>query len=167
MNYNSGWYIDTAINNDLIQYCNSVDGIWEQQYGVGRAKQKGSNVHNAFRLNIDEDNYNVLNEFLFLDNYKIFGAYILKYGPNSFTGMHQDNSEESQKTSITLIEQSNDIVGGKAIITDNMGAPIIVEQQVGQTLWYDQSLWHGVSKIEKGERKVLVTWWKNNAHKQI
>jgi|TARA_R110002153_G_scaffold270876_5_gene437614 hypothetical protein len=160
MNYKSGWYIDTAINNDLIQYCNSINGLWEQQYGIGKARKKGNNVHKAFRLDVDEDNYNVLNEFLFLDNYKITSAYILKYGTDSFTGMHQDYSGQSQKTSITLLEQSNDIVGGKAIMIDNMDAPVIVEQQVGQTVWYDQSLWHGVAKIEKGERKVLVTWWK-------
>lgn len=161
MNYNSGWYIDTAINNDVIQYCNSINGLWEQQYGGSRkARKQRSNVHNAFRLNIDKDNYNVLNEYLFLDNYKIFGAFILKYGPNSFTAMHHDNPEESEKTSVTLLEKSNDIVGGKAIIIGNKNEPVIVEQQVGQTVWYDQSLWHGVTKIEKGERKVLVTWWK-------
>jgi len=160
--YDSGWYIDTVINNDLIQYCNSINGLWEQQYGASRkARKKGNNVHKAFRLDVDKDNYNVLNEFLFLDNYKINFAYILKYGINSFTAMHQDYSGESQKTSITLLEQSNDIVGGKAIIIGNMDTPVIVEQQVGQTVWYDQSLWHGVTKIEKGERKVLVTWWKN------
>jgi len=161
LNQNSGWYIDTVINNDLIKYCNSINGLWEQTYGMSRkARKKGSNVHNAFRLNVDKDNYNVLNEYLFLGNYKIFGAYILKYGPNSFTSMHQDHPEESQKTSITLLEQSDDIVGGKAIIIGNLNTPVIVEQQVGQTVWYDQSLWHGVTEIEKGERKVLVTWWK-------
>ena len=33
---------------------------------------KKSKTKLIFRLNIDEDNYNVLNEFLFLDNYKIY-----------------------------------------------------------------------------------------------
>ena len=163
-----GWYLDTTVNNDIIEFCNSHNGIWEQQYSNNsRASAKGSNIQKAFKSSVSKDKYKEISKLLSLENYRIFIAYILKYGPNSFTKMHVDHPSNSHKTGITLIQQSDDIVGGDAIVIDKTGAPSVIKQNVGQTLWYDQRLSHGVSKIEKGERHVLVTWWTKNDKEQV
>ena len=39
--------------------------------------------------------------------------------------------------------------------------PVILKQNVGETIEYDSSLMHSVSKVLKGSRTVLVSWYCN------
>ena len=52
-----GWHIDSYVDTGLAEYCNKFDGIWEEQYALGRARAKGSNVHKAFKLVLATDIY--------------------------------------------------------------------------------------------------------------
>ena len=163
-----GWHIDSKINTDLVEYCNKLDGTWNEQYALGYARKKGHNIHKALKLKLGLGAHKLVSDFYHerfktfnVDNYIINEAYLLHYNEGSFTGLHHDNAKQSHKTSITLIDKSEDLVGGQPIIINHMGAPVIPEHQVGQTMWYDQKIVHGVTRVEKGHRKVLVTWWKN------
>ena len=111
------------------------------------------------------------------------GAYLLKYVPGSFCRMHQDH--ESKLTIVTLLD-SEDLVGGDAVVqtvyeqkdrpADHFcarpeaeierppyGQGIILEVvpvKDGESLVYGNDLLHGVSKVEKGQRTVLITWFR-------
>lgn len=95
-------------------------------------------------------------------------SYFLRYTAGSFACMHQDNPKEIKKTVITLIHRSDDIVGGDAVLmgrgkvsdTVILKFPVIPVQEVGSSLIYNNNVIHGVSKVESGERIVLVTWFR-------
>lgn len=111
------------------------------------------------------------------------GAYFLKYVPGSFCRMHQDH--ESELTIVTLLE-SQDLVGGDALVRttyeqrdrpadkfcarggpENESPPYgqdiimeVVPVADGESLIYGNDLMHGVSKVETGQRTVLITWFR-------
>jgi len=120
-----------------------------------------------------------------LDN-PIHSQYFLRYEEGAFTRRHTDNEDEVGETAITLID-SNNLEGGDIIVyephykdnswkvTDETGpwlnyyreeyepgaqiAPVILKQDVGETLIYSHNTMHSVSKVTKGSRTVLVTWY--------
>ena len=111
--------------------------------------------------------------------------YFLKYTYNSFCIIHQDNPSAVKETSITLIDKSSDLEGGEIYIRSpvyendlregivrnhpqekgnvlRIGEDIVPEtiaQNVGETVWYPIGTYHGVTKVKKGYRIVLVTWF--------
>jgi len=121
--------------------------------------------------------------------------YFLKYIPKSFTSLHVDNPSTTLRTAVTLLEASEDLQGGEILIQrkaaeqdfynaddpiggnskkiftptsiQDMIIPEIVRQKVGETIFYDQSLLHGVTRVERGHRLVLITWFKQNENNQI
>ena len=113
---------------------------------------------------------------------QIASGYFLKYPVGSFTKIHCDNN--SDITLVTLLE-SKDLVGGYSLavgkfdedsrphgweaVRDNgyngYGDEIItdvIDIKDGETLCYGCDLQHGVSKVYRGHRIVLVTWWSNS-----
>jgi|TARA_R110000744_G_scaffold301238_2_gene410346 predicted 2-oxoglutarate/Fe(II)-dependent dioxygenase YbiX len=116
---------------------------------------------------------------------KIHNQYFLDYIEGSFTKAHSDNNDLVKKTSITLVEV-NDLVGGDIIVYEphyksdmevpedgsvinrynerdaaegRAIIPVIVKQEVGETIAYGPDVMHSVSKVLKGNRIVLVTWY--------
>ena len=115
--------------------------------------------------------------------------YFLKYTERSFTNVHIDNPNRVNKTAVTLLDMSADLVGGDAIILkkitredllegksqpDDVLAnatqppkgrrdpfiPLLVKQEIGSTMVYNGSTQHGVTRVEKGYRLVLISWFK-------
>lgn len=109
--------------------------------------------------------------------------YFLEYTEGSFCLFHQDNPLTVDRTAVTLIDMSDDIVGGEAIIktkihpdqlidgvtrpsiqkidvTKHTVVPVVVPHPVGSTLWYNQDVIHGVGKVHSGRRIVLITWFR-------
>lgn len=111
--------------------------------------------------------------------------YYLNYTEGSFCRMHHDN--DVTLTTITLIDQCPDLVGGQTLVNDPFkrkhyekfdtfswtdpndyafdGAfimPRVVDLKVGETLYLHQM--HGVAKVISGFRKVFVTWHSHNTH---
>ena len=118
------------------------------------------------------------------DGLKIFSQYYLRYTPGAFARAHCDDNNLVKKTAITLIDKSDDLEGGDIIVYEphykrNMEVndttinrynlesyregdtitPVIVKQQVGETIEYAHNLKHSVSKVLKGHRTVLVSWY--------
>ena len=116
----------------------------------------------------------------------IYSQYFLKYVEGSFTRKHTDNEHDVGETVITLIDKE-DLEGGNIVIyephfkdpdwqvTEDNGMinwykdeyipgqqciPVVLEQEVGESLVYDHATSHSVSKVLKGTRTVLVTWYK-------
>ena len=91
--------------------------------------------------------------------------YFLEYEVGSYARMHIDNTETVDATAITLIGKSDDLIGGD-IITPSFDSsskqPRILPQEIGETMYYYSNTPHGVSKVDKGNRKVLVTWFRKD-----
>ena len=113
-----------------------------------------------------------------LDNKKDAAHYFLKYIPNSFTHVHIDNPYRIQRTAVTLIDVSQDLVGGEVVLINNISqsdlmpgefrpdknvknikVPVVVRQKVGSTLIYNHNVRHGVTKVEQGHRLVFISWY--------
>lgn len=118
------------------------------------------------------------------DGLKISSQYFLDYVIGSFTRVHSDNNDLVKKTSITLVE-ANDLEGGDIIVYEphyksdmevpedgsvinrysgdyvpgETIIPVVVKQEVGETIAYGPNVMHSVSKVLKGNRVVLVTWY--------
>jgi predicted 2-oxoglutarate/Fe(II)-dependent dioxygenase YbiX len=119
------------------------------------------------------------------DELKIHSQYFLDYIEGAFTRKHSDNNDVVKKTAITLVE-ANDLDGGDIIVYEphyksdmqvpedgsvlnrynekdykpgDEIIPVIVKQKVGETIAYGPNVQHSVSKVLKGNRVVLVTWY--------
>jgi hypothetical protein len=116
---------------------------------------------------------------------RLYAQYFLEYPVGSFTKAHTDNNDCIQKTAITLVE-TEDLEGGDIIVYEphykkdwdvtpdvlnrytegdytpgETIIPVIVNQKVGETVEYAHNVKHSVSKVLKGRRVVLVTWYEN------
>lgn len=112
--------------------------------------------------------------------------YFLKYIEGSFTNVHFDSPERVNRTAVTLIDTSDVLVGGQVVLLKDvepqdllrgeqrpenyfdpktnkpkvqLRVPLVVEQEVGSTLYYNHFVHHGVTKVEKGYRLVLISWF--------
>tara|TARA_R100001460_G_scaffold4800_4_gene13561 strand:- start:29533 stop:30558 length:1026 start_codon:yes stop_codon:yes gene_type:complete len=138
------------------------------------------NLHYLYKADIPRDNW--MQEFN-RDGFSIYSQYFLEYPVNSFTRLHTDNNDEIFKTAITLVDVE-DLEGGDIIIYEphykldwdvtpdvlnryrdgdytpgDPIIPVIVKQEVGETIEYEHNVFHSVSKVTKGKRLVLVTWY--------
>lgn len=111
--------------------------------------------------------------------------YFLKYIEGSFTNVHIDNPNRVNKTAVTLIDASTDLVGGDAILLKKITKedllegksqpedvlnpskgkrdpfiPLLIKQEVGSTMVYNKFIQHGVARVERGHRLVLISWFK-------
>ena len=82
---------------------------------------------------------------------------LLKYKSGSYASIHTDEPVKGEPftwTSITLIDKSDDLLGG-----ENLLDGIIKSLDIGETVWYPAGMPHGVNKIYQGTRNVLVILW--------
>lgn len=115
--------------------------------------------------------------------------YFLWYTEGSFTMLHQDSPHRVTKTCITLVDKSDNLIGGDIIL---MGPPKVIKgkicapsdqeiiekkepvpllkdvksirvvpQEIGDSVWYPAQTKHGVSEVQQGHRLVLISWYKN------
>lgn len=139
------------------------------------------NLFYCYRRDIPRDSRIKLDRI----NDPIHSQYFLRYEDESFTRRHTDNEHEVGETAITLID-STDLEGGDIIVyephfkntnwevTRDNGIlnyykeeyrpgdqiiPVVVKQDVGETILYSHATMHSVSKVTKGSRTVLVTWY--------
>jgi predicted 2-oxoglutarate/Fe(II)-dependent dioxygenase YbiX len=147
---------------------------WDNLYDVSRTqltpqnKRATSYIDHAILQKL-ADHFNMIYE----------NSYFLSYKRGSFTASHVD-TDRSKKTLITLISKTDNLDGGDVIVTrplpdrplrgdargkkiNPVGKNIIPElwkQEVGDTLIYDGNTIHGVTRVKRGERIVLVSWLK-------
>jgi hypothetical protein len=117
--------------------------------------------------------------------YNIASVFFVEYQQESYASIHRD--WHGSLTTVTLVDATDDLEGGEAIIQLNSKRSIksfrdcpsyiqgklcqpsrkikpliethIVPLQVGETLMYGPMLLHGVSKVLSGRRLVLVVWF--------
>ena len=111
--------------------------------------------------------------------------YFLKYIEGSFTNVHVDNPNRVNKTAVTLLDASEDLLGGEVILLKKITKedllegqsqpedvlnpskgkrdpfiPLLIKQEIGSTMVYDKFIQHGVARVERGHRLVLISWFK-------
>lgn len=103
--------------------------------------------------------YNLLKD----ETLKPYDSYILEYYENSFTTIHHDiigDDFSNSITTVTLLKQSDDLQGGKIIVIDPEDrSTVILDQSIGEVISYNHRIRHGVSKVLKGTRRVLINWY--------
>jgi len=138
------------------------------------------NLHYCIKKDVPKEKWIDLGQ-----NETVYAQYFLLYPEDSFTKAHVDNDDIVVKTGITLVE-AKDLEGGEILIFEphykkemevtpevtnrykegsyrpgDPVIPVVVRQEVGETIFYDHNTYHAVSKVLKGTRLVLVTWFKN------
>jgi len=85
--------------------------------------------------------------------------YFLEYQSGAYAKTHQDNPDTVDGTAITLIDKSDDLIGGDIIVGrgDNERS---LPQPIGRTIYYNTAVDHGVVEVTQGKRLVLVTWFR-------
>ena len=78
---------------------------------------------------------------------------LLKYKTGSYASSHTDGNIITW-TSITLIDKSNDLLGGENSINGKL-----YNLDIGETVWYPAGMPHGVNRLYRGYRNVLVVLW--------
>lgn len=122
-----------------------------------------------------------LNNYAAMRGLKNYSHYFLKYVPYSFTRLHEDNSDLVEKTIITFLESSEDLVGGDTLVYDRHYdlpqkglrkgplnhkkdiVPVVAPSSNGNSLVYNHDVLHGVSQVRQGHRIVLVSWYVKNS----
>ena len=107
--------------------------------------------------------------------------YFLDYTEGGFTKFHTDDDSSVALTMVTLLDEQ-DLEGGETVLQQvyehkarpqhkyakrdsddgpygQRIVPVVVPVDVGDTMIYDKGLMHGVAKVRKGLRTVLVTWY--------
>lgn len=109
-----------------------------------------------------------------------FDHYFLNYSRGSFTSLHRDTSKV-QITAITLIGRSENLDGGDVLVMKPLSdreikgetrakksftnpvkeeiVPEVWQLDIGESLLYSGHVKHGVTRVKKGNRLVLVSWF--------
>tara|TARA_B100000073_G_scaffold186327_1_gene154270 strand:+ start:193 stop:573 length:381 start_codon:yes stop_codon:yes gene_type:complete len=116
---------------------------WELCNMLGQIefKEKLNNVHNCY--------------FSPRNNTEVRGRYIIEYRNGSFTTLHKD---ASLKTEVTLLYKSDDLEGGDLIVDGKQ-----IDMEVGDTYTYLPEQKHEVTEVNKGVRRVLISWFHKNS----
>ena len=115
-----------------------------------------------------------------------YAHYFLHYGSSAFTKAHSDDDDSIGLTIVTLLETTDNLVGGDTLVhlpytkEEENGyvkrqsntptkAPIgeriiprIIPMVEGESVIYDRALMHSVTQVESGHRVVLVSWFKTD-----
>lgn len=124
-------------------------------------KENYYNLHNVYYSHVFSK-YHYLSPFEKLNaavaERKIRNHYILTYQEGSYTRIHQDH-DVAAKTVVTLLHATDDLMGGECIFYGKNDCPVIHNMSVGESVIYDQSVFHGVGLVKTGCRTVLVSWY--------
>jgi len=85
--------------------------------------------------------------------------YFLEYQVGAYAKNHKDNPDTVDGTAITLLDKSEDLIGGD-IVVGRRGRQRILPQEKGQTIYYTTAVDHGVTEVIQGKRLVLITWFR-------
>jgi hypothetical protein len=92
---------------------------------------------------------------------------IVEYVKGSWAQGHNDQVVSSNCSVITMLDLSQDLIGGEAYFAKNkesMEYHKMVPGPLsnGDSLMYGGEMWHGVEEVISGRRLVLVTWFKED-----
>ena len=95
-----------------------------------------------------------------LKNHKVLPQFdFLIYEVGDFFCRHKDNYGDNDRTytTVTMMEKSDDLVGGDLVIYDEEET-FVINLEVGETIIFPASMYHEAKVVEQGSRKVLVAW---------
>tara|TARA_R110001592_G_scaffold338566_1_gene625819 strand:- start:83 stop:604 length:522 start_codon:yes stop_codon:yes gene_type:complete len=89
---------------------------------------------------------------------------IVDYVKGSWAIGHTDSEEQSHCSVITMIDLSQDLIGGEAYFAKDKESMVCHKMipgplNNGDSLMYGGYLFHGVDEVFSGRRLVLITWF--------
>lgn len=179
----------TLSNEDILYLRDLYNSLPERLIG------RDYNLFNLIRkdiVNVQTEHFlSVRNKLKAVADGKEITHYFLKYTERSFSTLHIDSPHRVTATGITLLDKSDDLVGGEILLQRRLDVlkrgtisptdedlknkvkkgvnPLskvniirTVRQSVGETIWYPAQMMHGVSEVEQGYRLVLISWYKGD-----
>ena len=94
-----------------------------------------------------------------LEGYYVNQFDFLIYKVGDFFIKHKDDHGQGTRTytTVTMMEKSDDLVGGNLVIYDKEET-FVINLEVGETIIFPASMDHEATVVEQGSRKVLVAW---------
>lgn len=138
------------------EHINILKSFWKRNTEDIKRKDSHYNLHNIqilYGRKSDEEYNKVLKVFDDIAGREADKHYFLNYVEESFARIHNDAT--GNQTFVTLIEQSNVLLGGQTLTGDQQ----YIDLKVGQTLVYDHDFKHGVARVSRGHRKVFIVWY--------
>ena len=144
---------------DDIDYFNNY---WDQYINTDRARihEKYHRLHDVIELapfTNDKTFQNKLKPLEEISGLRIRNSYMLEYKKGSYAEMHCDDGAEL--TSTTLIYKSSNLDGGEILTSKNEKIKIN-KLKLGESIFYDRNVNHGISEVIEGVRRVLIVWMK-------
>ncbi len=96
------------------------------------------------------------------ENIEIYTWYFLKYtvGSSAIEHMHKAfNGEYKGWSTITMLSNPDEYMGGELVIHNNGKKEEIVLRK-GQTIKISDDVVHSVNRVDWGERRTLIHWFK-------
>ena len=97
--------------------------------------------------------------------WKLNDIFLLEYHPGGFSHLHIDDHSLNGGISLVTVVEQQDLVGGEVIIREadlyqatNDEKDYLISLDVGETIVYSAAIIHGVTRVESGFRRVLVTF---------
>lgn len=89
--------------------------------------------------------------------WKLYDCFLLEYHPGGKADIHMDqHATEGGVSIVTLIDQDG-LQGGDVLIASG-GNIDVIDLKVGESVFYNAAIQHGVSEVTAGYRQVFVTW---------
>ena len=130
-------------------------------YALGNSKQDSLYKSFLYRK-ISEIIKNYCQNFFFLNDIEILNTELLKYEAGNFYKPHIDDSAQTPRTLLLIINLNDDYVGGELFFMDekNENAENIFELKKGDAIIFPSNFLypHGIFPIISGKRYSVITW---------
>ena len=144
--------VESFLDKETCDYCISFFNVNEQK-ALTFNKRKKLEILNM--LNVDLKIDQLVNKYdKIYPNHKVANFEILKWPVGEFHDWHNDVIYYD-KTTITYLNEGYE--GGKTTIDQ-----YTVEPKTGKLMLFDSKLMHKVSPLIKGDRYVMLVWYKKN-----
>lgn len=166
MEYIRKFVLDDRDIKDLIEYSkitpSFLSGLTENIESNIPPKYSNERTSTQWKMQISMwTEINTKIESIVNDGTKVNQLDFLHYDVGGRFAKHKDVNTDLEQfrtwSSSTLINKSNDLVGGELILYEGDNKKVI-DLQIGETVLFPSSMSHEVSEVTKGERTSLVGW---------
>lgn len=140
-----------------------IQGGWD--HGKAVYRKQHYNLNNALFQPICEDDhvFELLRRLEESKGYFVLNAYYLQYGPGAWTQVHSDKPGIAL-TCVTLLDDKG-LEGGETLFCTSNGMVEVMPLRVGESIFYTNDELHGVAKVKKGFRRVIICWLQSENRK--
>ena len=175
---NLGWATDVlsqSARTYLIDYFEEDRRYLEQNHNLMKTTQRTTDYSDPMQVEIQARIQKAAETTMRMKLLPSTNGVLVEYVKGSYAMGHKDAEDQSALSVITMIDLSQDLMGGEAYfsktedgISDGMISDSHYNKMIpgpmdnGDSLMYGSKMWHGVEEVISGRRLVLVTWFKED-----